>query len=251
MSNFRIIPTLLLKKQALVKGINFSNHTYVGDPINAVRIFNAKMADELFFFDIDATKNNNSISLKLVEKLANECYMPFAVGGGISKIENIIKLVSLGVEKVSINTCAVRRPNFIKEASEIFGSQAIVVCIDSQKNSDGSYSVVTESGRKIERLSPLAHAKNMERMGAGEIIINSLDKDGTFTGLDKELIYSIAPHLKVPVIAMGGTGSLENIKDLKDTKISSAVAVGSFFTFYGPHRAVLINYPDKDEEIFK
>ena len=244
-SGFRIIPSLLLKDKGLVKGVNFSNFKYIGDPINAVRIFNDKQVDELFFFDISATQENRTISFNLIEKLANECFMPFAVGGGINSIENISKLIKLGVEKVSINTHAVEDPDFISKSAGIFGSQAIVVSIDVIKSANGRYSIATNSGKNKENVCPLDHAKLMEKKGAGELVVTSIDKDGTQDGYDKNLMKMIADAVSIPVIAGGGAGDLNHFVELhKELNVSAATA-GSFFVFHGKLNAVLISYPTK------
>ena len=247
MSGFRVIPSLLLKDKGLVKGINFKNYTYVGDPINAVRIFNDKEEDELFFFDITATEEIRIIPFVLVEKLANECFMPFAVGGGINSIAHISKLIKLGVEKVSINSHAVGNPSFIREASAIFGSQAIVASIDVKNSGNNKYHVVTHSGKKLTNIDPLDHAKRMNEMGAGEIIINSIDREGTQLGYDLELVQMIADAVDIPVIASGGAGALEHFSELRKKTNASAATAGSVFVFYGKLKAVLISYPTQDQ----
>ena len=247
MSGFRIIPSLLLKDKGLVKGVNFNNYKYVGDPINAVRIFNDKNVDELFFFDISATEENRKVSFSLIEKLANECFMPFAVGGGINSIKCISKLIKLGVEKVSINTHAVENPNFISKGAGIFGSQAIVVSIDVMKSANGDYNIVTHSGKKHLDICPLDHAKTMEKKGAGELIVTSINNDGTQNGYDKELIKVITEAVNIPVIAGGGAGDLNHFTELhKEINVSAATA-GSFFVFHGNLNAVLISYPTKKQ----
>lgn len=245
MSGFRIIPSLLLKDKGLVKGVNFSNYKYIGDPINAVRIFNDKQVDELFFFDISATQDNRTISFNLIEKLANECFMPFAVGGGINSIEKISKIIKLGVEKVSINTYAVEDPDFISKSAETFGSQAIVVSIDVIKGPNGRYSIVTHSGRIKKNVCPLDHAKLMEKKGAGELIITSIDNDGTQNGYDKKLMKMIADAVSIPVIAGGGAGDFNHFIELNKELNVSAATAGSIFVFHGKLNAVLISYPTK------
>ena len=246
-SGFRIIPSLLLKDKGLVKGVNFSNFKYIGDPINAVRIFNDKQVDELFFFDISATQEDRTISFNLIEKLANECFMPFAVGGGINSIENIGKLIKLGVEKVSINTHAVEDPDFISKSAGIFGSQAIVVSIDVIKNANGRYNIATNSGKIKKNICPLDHAKLMEEKGAGELVITSIDKDGTQDGYDKKLMQMIADAVSIPVIAGGGAGDLNHFVELQKELNVSAATAGSFFVFHGKLNAVLISYPTKTQ----
>ena len=247
MSRLRIIPSLLLKDKGLVKGVNFNNYRYVGDPINAVRIFNEKEVDELFFFDITATQENRCISFSLVEKLANECFMPFAVGGGINSIEYISKIIKSGVEKVSINSYAVENPDFISKAAGIFGSQAIVVSIDVKKSDKGTYHIVTQSGKKHLDINPLNHAIRMEERGAGELIINSIDRDGTQVGYDIELIKMITASVNIPVIAAGGAGKLNHFSELSEEVNASAATAGSFFVFHGRLGAVLISYLTNQE----
>ena len=247
MSNFRLIPSLLLKKNGLYKGIEFANYKYVGDPINAVRIFNAKEVDELFFFDIEATKNNSSVSLDIISKLANECYVPFAVGGGINSIEHIQNLINLGVEKVCINSHAIKNPDFVSQASEIFGSQAIVVCIDFKKDENG-YSLYSHSGtRKVEK-DVFDYAIEMEKVGAGEILFNCVNRDGKMQGFDLAFYTKVSKLLQIPVSAGCGAGRVQHFKALTSQTQVSAASAGSFFVFHGPHRAVLISYP-KDFKI--
>jgi len=247
MSSFRIIPTLLLKKGGLVKGQSFANHKYVGDPINAVRIFNAKEVDELFFFDIESTLNGEHIDLDVVSKLANECYMPFAVGGGINSIDLISRLIELGVEKVVINSYAISEPDFIKEAAETFGSQAIVVCIDYKSDKNGLKKVFLNSSTKETDYDALKFAKLCSEMGAGELVLNSIEKDGMQNGFDIDFIKKVSDLVSVPVIGGCGAGNLSHFKSLKLSTNASAGTGGSFFVFHGPLNAVLISYPKKSE----
>ena len=243
----RIIPCLLLQGKGLVKGINFKNHRYIGDPINAVKIFSEKEADELLFLDITASKENRIISLPFVKKIADECYMPFGVGGGIQSIEHIRALLNAGAEKVSINSAAVTDPEFIREAADIFGSQSILVSIDVRKNLFGNYRLYSHCGTKAARHDLFAFVKKIENCGAGEIFINSIDKDGTMNGYDLNLVKEITNIVGIPVIACGGAGSLSDITAVIDDAGASAAAAGSYFVFHGKKRGILISYPDKDE----
>ncbi len=247
----RIIPCLLLKELGLVKTIRFSNPTYIGDPINAVRIFNDFKADELVFLDIEASKKNKLIDLNFVKKVGQEAFMPFAVGGGIKNVKQIRSIFKCGTEKVVINTAAIENPYLISKASEIFGSQSIIASIDVKKSKRG-YEVYIYGGTKNTALNPILVAKKMENFGAGEILINSIEKDGTMEGYDLELIKLVSENVNIPVIACGGSGSLEDF--VKATKSgATAVAAGSLFVYSGRNRGILINYPDKKdlEEVFR
>jgi len=246
MSSFRVIPALLLKNGGLVKGRAFKNHIYVGDPVNAVRIFNAKEVDELFFFDIDSTINGRHIDFDLVAKLGNECYMPFAVGGGINSLNIISKLIELGVEKVVINSHAISNPEFINKASNMFGSQAIVVSID-YKIINGKPKIFTHSGTKETNLEVLEFTNIIADMGAGELVLNSIVRDGVRSGFDIELIKKISESVSIPVIGGCGAGHIDHFLDLKSNTTVSAATAGSFFVLHGPLEAVLISYPKKSE----
>lgn len=243
----RVIPILLLKGQGLIKSNKFKDYRYIGDPINAVKIFNDLKADELVFLDILASKENRIISIDFVKQVGDEANMAFAVGGGIRTIKNIKEIINAGAEKVVINTYAAENPNFIKQASDFFGSSTIVVSIDVKKSFLGKAQVYTLGGTKSTRLNPITFAKLMEENGAGEIIINSIDCDGTMLGYDFELIKNISEAVKIPVIASGGCGSLGDLKKAAVESYASAVAAGSFFVYHGPRKAVLINYPSQNE----
>lgn len=230
-----------------MKGINFKDHVYVGDPINAVNIFNAKKADELIFLDIEASRKNRIMPLGIVEKIADECYMPFAVGGGIKDVEEIKKILNAGAEKVIINTASVLNPSLIRQAADAFGSQSVVVSIDAKKNIFGKYRVCIYSGSKSTGIDPVKHAVDMQKAGAGEIMINSIDNEGGMNGYDLELIKKISSSVGLPVIACGGAGRLDDLsKAIKDGG-ASAMAAGSLFVFHGKKRGVLINYPSRKE----
>lgn len=249
----RVIPLLLLRNLGLVKSVKFKDHRYIGDPINAVKIFNDKKADELAFLDINAAAENRCIPLEFVHKVGDEANMPFAVGGGIKTIENIREVLNYGAEKVIINTAAYENPDFIRRAADSFGSSTITVCIDVKKKLFGKEKIsIAGRGREINE-DPVSFAQKMEEYGAGEIIIQSIDKDGTYEGYDLELTKKISVSVTIPVIALGGAGKYSHFKDAVNTGMASAVAAGSIFVFHGPRKAVLISYPSKEElkEIFK
>jgi len=243
----RVIPVLLLKDQGLVKSIKFKDHRYIGDPINAVRIFNDLGADELIFLDILASSHNRCISIDLVKSIGDEANMPFGVGGGIRTIEQIKNIINSGAEKVILNTIAAVNPEFIKNSSNTFGSSTIVVSIDVKRNFVGREYVYVLSGKQSTKYDPIDFAKLMEDMGAGEIVVNSIDRDGTMSGYDISLIKRVSEAVRIPVVASGGAGKYSDFKCAIDDGYASAVAAGSMFVFHGPRRAVLINYPDRDE----
>ena len=243
----RIIPCLLLRGTGLVKGVRFKNHRYVGDPINAVKIFNDKEVDELVFLDITATREGRRISAELAQQIADECYMPFAVGGGITSVAEIRQLLSAGAEKVVINSGLLERPSLIREASGVFGNQSIVVAIDVKKRWTGSYEVYSHAGSRRRKLGPTEWAKQAEELGAGELFLTSIDRDGTWEGYDLDLVRSVASAVSIPVIACGGAGCLQHLIDAAHLGNASAASAGSFFVFHGRRRAVLISFPTKQE----
>jgi cyclase len=245
----RIIPCLLLKNQGLVKTVKFKNPKYVGDPINAVRIFNEKEVDELIFLDTEATVERRKPPFKTISEIAGECFMPLSYGGGIRDLDDIKTIFNLGVEKVIINSYAIENPSFINEAFKLYGSQSIVVAVDVKKTSKEKYEVFSRGGNKKTGLDPVEHAMKMERLGAGEIFLNSIDRDGTMTGYDIELIRRITETVSIPVIVCGGAGKIEDFVDAVKKGGASAVAAGSLFVFHGKYRAVLISYPAIDELI--
>lgn len=238
---------MLLKGQGLVKTIQFKNPKYVGDPINAVRIFNEKEVDELIFLDVTATVDRRRPQTKRILEIASECFMPLCYGGGIRSLEDIKGIFSLGVEKVVINTYAVENPNFVREASDKFGSQSIVVAIDVKTNIQGKYEIFTHSGSIAKGVDPVRFATQMEKMGCGEIFLNSIDRDGTQQGYDIELIKQVSHAVSIPVIACGGAGKLSDFAEAVKKGEASAVAAGSLFVFHGKYRAVLISYPSIQE----
>jgi len=247
----RVIPCLLLKDQGLVKTIQFKDPTYVGDPINAVKIFNDAKADELVFLDITATIEDRITDLTVIRNIGDEAFMPFAVGGGIKTVDHVKDIIKAGAEKVVINSAAVENSQVLTETAEIFGRQSIIASIDVIKKGD-DYSVCISSGQKDTEKDPVSIAQQLEEAGAGEILINSIDKDGTQEGYDIGLIKLISESVAIPVIAVGGAGKDSDFFDAVNEGGASAVAAGSFFVFIGKKRAVLINYPDREEleEIF-
>jgi imidazole glycerol-phosphate synthase subunit HisF len=246
MQNFRVIPVLLYKGRGLYKSVKFDQYKYVGDPINAVKIFNDKEVDELIFLDIDPAKRNTEPDYELIKEIATECFMPVCYGGRVTTIDQIRKILSLGIEKVSINKRAVTDPLFIKQASEEFGASTIVVSIDVKKNFWNKYEVYTDNGNQNAKTDPFTLAKKMEEMGAGEILINSIDRDGMMQGYDLELLSKLTLTASVPIIACGGASTMEDFSKAIHCG-ASAVAAGSMFVFHGKHKAVLINYPSQSE----
>ncbi len=243
----RIIPCLLLRDQGLVKTVKFKKSTYIGDPINAVKIFNEKEVDELIFLDIDASKKGQEPDYGLIKDIATECFMPFCYGGGISQVDQIQKIIASGAEKVALNTAAHRNPALVEEAAKVFGSSTIVVSIDYKKNLFGKPTVFIEGGRKSTKIHPLSYARDMEDRGAGEIMINSIERDGTMQGYDLEMIENIAAAVSIPVIACGGAKGSGDIAKVMQIEGISAAAAGSMFVFQGKKKGVLISYLDPQE----
>lgn len=243
----RVIPVLLMDETGLVKGENFDNRKYVGDPVNAVRIFNEKEADELTLIDVSITSRGLGLNYSLIEEIASEAFMPVAYGGGITSAHQAEKLFRLGVEKVIVNTAFFEKRDLITDCVNIAGSQSVIVSVDVRKTLLGRYEVVTHNGAKKTGCDPVNYATSAQDCGAGEILLTSVDREGTGKGLDIELIKRVTSVLDVPVVAHGGVGCLDHIKQGVSLGHASAVAVGSFFTFHGKHRAVLLTYPGYDE----
>ncbi|MCK6584636.1 MAG: AglZ/HisF2 family acetamidino modification protein [Anaerolineales bacterium] len=243
----RVIPALLLKGQGLVKTVKFKEPKYLGDPINIVRIFNDKEVDELVLLDITATPENRGPQFDMLKNIAGEAFIPLAYGGGIRSMDDVRKLLSIGIEKLIMNTSAVETPSLVREVADHAGSQAAVVSIDVKKGLLGKYEVFTHCGQKKTGLDPVKHAVDIERMGAGEIIINSIDRDGTMEGYDVELVCKVADAVQVPVVACGGAGNLSHVSEVIKQGHASAAAAGSIFVFQGPLRGVLISYPTPKE----
>jgi len=246
----RIIPVLLLKDLALVKSVRFKNHKYLGDPINAVRIFNDLKADELVFLDIEASKKNRLISLDFVRGVGEESQMPFSVGGGIKSLDDIQAVLTAGAEKVVMNTRAGLDPGFIREASNAFGTSTIVVCIDVKRKLFKGHRTWILNGTRSTEFTPLAFARLMEKNGAGELIVQSIERDGTMEGYDIDLVRSISTAVDIPVVALGGAGSKDDLVKAYRDGHANALAAGSLFVYQGKRRGVLINYPEKGELSF-
>lgn len=242
----RIIPVLLMDDRDLIKTKQFGERTYLGDPVNAVKIFNIKGVDELSILDIGATKNHKEPDFALLADIASEAFMPLSYGGGIKNIEQVRRLLAIGYEKVVINTALVDNPELIKEAAELFGSQSVVASIDAKKTITG-YEVYVEDGTRKTGLIPTELALKALELGAGEIIINSIDNDGMMQGYDLELVKSIADAVDIPVTALGGAGGIQDLKRALAEGHAHAAAGGSMFVFYGRLRAVLITAPREEE----
>ena len=242
----RIIPTLLIDDRDLIKTVQFGKRTYLGDPVNAVKIFNRKGIDELSILDIGATKKNVEPDYELLKDIASEAFMPLSYGGGIKSVEQIHSLLAIGYEKVVINSALVRNPGLITKAAVMFGSQSIVDSIDARKEY-GKYTCYIADGTERVDTDPFELALKAEELGAGEIIINSIDNDGMMEGYDIELVRRIADKVKVPVIAIGGAGGIKDLKDVLMNGHAHAAAGGSMFVFYGRLKAVLITAPSEKE----
>jgi cyclase len=241
----RVIPCLLLRKAGLYKTVQFKDPKYVGDPINAVRIFNEKEVDELIFLDIEASVAGRSPDLSMLKSIAGECFMPLCYGGGVKSLQDIEKILKVGVEKVSVNAALVEHPDFVREATRIHGSSTIVAAIDFKRSLFGKTTAWIRSGTVNTGKPLLDMARYAEDLGVGEILLNSIDRDGTMKGYDVEVIRSVTDAVRVPVIVCGGAGSLEHLHGAIHEGRASAVAAGSFFVFVGRHRAVLITYPSQ------
>ena len=241
----RITPCLLVHKRGLVKTVQFKTPKYVGDPINAVKIFNEKEADELIVLDIDATVNGVEPDFTMIGQLAVECRMPLCYGGGVKTVAQAKRIVALGVEKVAVSAAAVENPALISQIAQEVGSQSVVVVFDVRKTSKGAgYEVCTHNGKRATGKSPLQLAADAEARGAGEIVINSIDRDGQMTGYDLELAAMMRKATRLPMTVLGGAGSLADVDELIRTLGVVGAAAGSMFVFKGTYRAVLINYPN-------
>lgn len=240
----RVIPALLLRDESLVKTVNFGKYSYIGDPCNTVRIFNELEVDELAFLDITATVDGREPNLALLADIANECFMPVAYGGGIRTFEQAQAILKLGIEKVIVNSAALERPALITELADHFGSQAVIVSIDVKKDLLGKQHVYGRSGSKNSHRDPVEWAREAERLGAGEILLTSIDREGTWEGFDTHLVRRVAQAVHVPVIGHGGAGSIADIADVVRNAGASAVALGSLVVFQKKGKGVLVNFPD-------
>ncbi|MHA1984795.1 MAG: AglZ/HisF2 family acetamidino modification protein, partial [Candidatus Hodarchaeales archaeon] len=241
----RVIPCLLLNDESLVKTVNFKNLNYIGDPVNAVRIFNELEVDELILLDIKASQVNAKPNFSLISDIASECFMPLSYGGGIKTVTDIKRLYKIGVEKVAINTAIIDNPNLIKEAAELFGSQAVIASIDVKKTIRGNHNYYYKSAKIRVKADSVDHAINCEKLGAGELLINSIDRDGTWSGYDIEILKKITSKVGIPVIAVGGAGKVQDFYDAVINGGVSAVAAASMFVYQSKGLGVLINFPDK------
>lgn len=239
----RIIPCLLVSGNGLVKTRKFKDPIYIGDPVNAMRIFSEKEVDEIVVLDIDASRQQQEPNYELIAEMAGEAFMPMAYGGGIRNLDQVRKLIRSGIEKVVINTAATESTDLIRAVADIYGSQAVVGAVDVKKTLFGGYRVVTKSATVDSGLDLYVHLQQLIAAGVGEIFINSVDRDGMMAGYDLPLIRSVTQKVNVPVVACGGAGTIEHLSQGVNEGGASAVAAGSMFVFYGKHRAVLINYP--------
>jgi len=243
----RVIPCLLLAGDRLVKTVKFENPSYIGDPVNTVWIYNEMEVDELIFLDIAATKENRKPNFKILEEIASECFMPLSYGGGINDIRDLEKLFKIGIEKISINSYAFENPDFITQVSKLYGSQSIIVSIDIKSNYWNKYEVYTVGGSKNVKLKPVEWARRMEQAGAGELLVTSINRDGTWEGYDINLIKMIADSVNIPVIACGGAGNIDDFAYAVNKGGASAVAAGSLFVYQKKDLGVLIKYPAEEE----
>lgn len=244
----RLMPCLLMDRGALVKTVQFKNPTYIGDPVNAVRIFNQKEVDELILLDITATTENFGIDFETLGKIAGECFMPICYGGGVKSIDQMHKIFALGIEKISLSSAAIENPSLVTNAAKEFGNQAVVVTLDVKKNLFGKYTVRTHRGRTDTRHSPVELAMQLELAGAGEIMLYSMDRDGTWDGFDLKLVQEVTSGVGVPVIACGGAGSLNDLRSVVIEAGASAAAMGSMVVFQGKGLGVLIKFPTRDQQ---
>jgi len=242
----RVMPCLLLRNEGLVKTVKFKDFTYVGDPINAVRIFNDMEVDELVFLDILASTNSTEPCYKLIEEIAGECFMPLTYGGGVRSVDQMKRLFSIGVEKIAVNTAAYENPSLLGEAAALFGCQAVIASIDVRKGMFGKYEVCVTDGKRKTGLDPVEYAKRMEATGAGEILLTSMDRDGTWEGFDCDLVRRVSDAVGIPVIASGGAGSMDDIVKVAKDGHASAIALGSMAVFQAKGLGVLIKFPKQE-----
>lgn len=243
MNRPRIIPFLSLQKGFLVKTNKFSNPKYIGDPINAVKIFNEKEVDELVLLDIGATRDASEPDYDLIKDITSEAFMPIGYGGGISNLTQIERLFKSGVEKVSLNSALYSNPQLVEEASKTFGSQSITVSVDFKRDFLGRYAIYSHGGKQKQKVDPIEHIHRLEALGAGELVLNSIDRDGIMDGYDLGFIRKVADSIPIPTICLGGAGNAKHLQEGLQAGASAAGA-GSMFVFHGPHKAVLISYTD-------
>lgn len=246
MKRARVIPVLLVRGQGLMKTVGFKAETYVGDPINAIRIFNEKEVDELVVVDVTATVEGRSPAFERVQDWASECFMPLCYAGGVTSVKDMERLFRCGVEKVAINAAAAEHPDLIRDAANLFGSQSMVVSVDVKTSWRGRYQVVTRRGAKVVSDHVEDYVRRVRDLGAGEILLTSVDRDGTMQGYDLALVEAVSRAVDIPVVALGGAATVTHLSEALRAG-ASAVAAGSMFVFYGRHRAVLITYPEPAE----
>jgi cyclase len=244
----RLMPCLLMSDGALVKTVKFENLTYVGDPVNAVRIFNEKEVDELILLDIFATTKGLGIDFDTLSKLVSECFMPICYGGGVRNIEDMQRLFALGIEKVALGAAAFEVPGLIRQAASEFGSQAVVVTLDVKRTMLGGYSTRIRNGKTDAKMKPVDAARFVVAEGAGEILLHAIDREGTWSGFDLKLLAEVADAVNVPVIAVGGAGSLQDATAAVKQGGASAVAIGSLAVFQGKDLGVLVKFPSRRDQ---
>ena len=244
----RIIPSLLIQNGGLVKTVNFKNPRYIGDPINTVRIFNEKEVDELAIFDIEATVLNKEPNYKLIQNLAAQSRMPLCYGGGVKTTAQAQKIFGLGIEKIALSSIVLQNPTIITEIANKVGSQSVVVVLDVKKNFFANYEIASHNGKKLSGLNPEKFVQQLEEIGVGEIILNSIDQDGLMKGYDENLINKIKSKITIPLTVLGGAGSLDDMYKIIKTHGVIGVAAGSLFVFKGKYKAVLVNYPTREQK---
>jgi cyclase len=245
MLRHRVIPALLLRNESLVKTVKFGNFVYIGDPCNTVRIFNELEVDELLFLDITATREERRPNLCALRDIADECFMPLAYGGGIRSLDDAKAVFDIGIEKVAINTAAFDNPRLLTEIAECYGSQAVIAAFDVRRTWRGEARIYHHASKTIDTECPVTWAKEAELRGAGEILLTSVDREGTWTGFDVDLVKSVTSTVQIPVIAHGGCGNLKDISTVINEGKASAVATGSMVVFQKKNMGVLVNFPDK------
>lgn len=244
MLRVRLIPALLLRHESLVKTVRFGKFTYVGDPVNTVRIFNELEVDELVFLDITASREGRGPNLKVLTEIANECFMPLSYGGGISSLDHAKAVFDTGFEKVVVNSHAAADPSLVTQIARQYGSQAVVASIDVKSGWLGRQTVRTCGGRRNTRLNPVEWARELERLGAGEVLLTSIDREGTWQGFDLELVKRVTDAVSIPVIAHGGAGTVGHIREVVEAANASAVALGSMVVFQKQGMGVLVHFPN-------
>jgi cyclase len=247
MADLRVIPVLLLRRTGLVKTVRFREPKYVGDPINIVRIFNDKEVDELILTEIVATRSGKGPDFELLEQIGSEAFMPVCYGGGVRTIADARRILRLGIEKISVNTAALERPALVEELSGELGAQCVVASVDVKRSLRGRYEVVSHAGRPVRERDPLRWIEQLVRLGAGEILLNAVDRDGTMKGYDLDLCARLRGRFDVPIIACGGASSVDDMRAAVRAGGLSALGVGARFIYEGPYRAVLVSYLERGE----